>query len=243
MKKLYEKSELVFALLWIGAYVVGMSLCDSLSQRIGAEHAITAAIGLCTSVFLLFWLKKNGLLRRFGLCKADISSKAFLWYIPLAVITSRNLWSGVVPQYDAAGTVFFVLKMFSVGFLEELIFRGFLFQAMRRDNVKSAMIVSSITFGLGHIVNLLSGMNLLDNLFQIVSAVAIGFLYVSIFYRGGSLWPCVISHGLLNTCSAFANETVSIEEESILQAVLFLIVIGYTLVLQKTLPRKRQAAE
>ena len=31
--------------------------------------------------------------------------------------------------------------MFNVGFIEEIIFRGFLFKMMAKDNVKSAVIV------------------------------------------------------------------------------------------------------
>lgn len=58
-------------------------------------------------------------------------------------------------------TALYVLSMLCVGFIEELIFRGFLFKAMAKDGIKSAIIVSSITFGLGHIINLVNGAELL----------------------------------------------------------------------------------
>ena len=76
-----------------------------------------------------------------------------------------------------------------VGFLEEVIFRGLLLMSIARKNVKSAIIISSVTFGVGHIINLFngSGMDLVTNLCQIVFAIAVGFLLVTIFYRGGSL--------------------------------------------------------
>ena len=46
-----------------------------------------------------------------------------------------------------------------------------------RDNVKSAIVISSVTFGIGHIINLFngSGMELVNNLCQIVFAIAVGF--------------------------------------------------------------------
>ena len=47
--------------------------------------------------------------------------------------------------------------MLCVGFAEEVIFRGFLFRAMEKDNVKTAIIGSSVTFGLGHVLNLVNG--------------------------------------------------------------------------------------
>ena len=63
--------------------------------------------------------------------------------------------------------------MLCVGFFEEVIFRGLLFQALAKENIETAVSVSSVTFGLGHILNLLngSGMGLIANLCQIVGAV------------------------------------------------------------------------
>lgn len=90
--------------------------------------------------------------------------------------------------------------MLCVGFLEEVIFRGFLFTSIAKDTTKSAIIISSVTFGIGHIINLFngSGMDLLSNLCQIVFAIAVGFLLVTIFYRGGSLLPCILVHSAIN---------------------------------------------
>ena len=149
MKKLCEKSELGFALMWIGIYCVGMSIFDEISRSIGVESSASAVFAVVASLFLYFWLKKHGKLERFGLCKQTAPAKAFLFYIPLIVITSKNLWGGVAMHYDATGTVCFIVKMLCVGFLEELIFRGFLFRAISRDSIKWAVVVSSVTFGLG----------------------------------------------------------------------------------------------
>ena len=69
----------------------------------------------------------------------------------------------------------FVIKMLCVGLLEELIFRGFLFKAMCRESIRWAVVVSSVTFGLGHILNLVngSGMSLAENLVQIIKCTKI----------------------------------------------------------------------
>ena len=236
MKKLYEKSELGFALMWIGIYCVGMSIFDGISRSVGAESSATAVFAVVLSVLLYLWLRKYGIQECFGLCSPTVPARAFLFYIPLIFITSQNLWSGVELQYDATGTVCFVIKMLCVGFLEELIFRGFLFQAMRRDSIRWAVVVSSVTFGLGHILNLVngSGMSLAENLVQIICAVLIGFLYVIIFWRGGSLWPCIISHGVFNSLSAFSGGNESMYHI----VILCVLVVSYALVLLKTLPKE-----
>ena len=111
MKKFYEKSELGFALMWIGIYCVGMSVFDEISRNIGVESSASAVFSVAASLFLYCWMKKQGQLKRFGLCKPTVHAKAFLFYIPLIVITSKNLWSGAAMHYDAVGTVCFIVKM------------------------------------------------------------------------------------------------------------------------------------
>ena len=98
MKKFYEKSELGFALVWIGIYCVGMSVFDEISRSIGVESCASAVFAVATGMFLYFWLKKQDKLEHFGLCKATAPAKAFLFYIPLIVITGENLWGGVAMQ-------------------------------------------------------------------------------------------------------------------------------------------------
>ena len=246
MTSLYKKSEICFALLWIGIYCVGMSLFDNLSKAIGLENSVSAVFALVASVFLFLWIRKSNLTEYFGLRKTTAPAKAFLFFIPLVVISLSNIWSGFSLNYGSVQLVCFIVKMLCVGFLEEIIFRGFLFRAMSKDNVKSAIIVSSVTFGIGHVINLLngSGMNLADNIFQIIAAVFIGFLYVIIFYRGGSLIPCILSHGVLNLLSAFANSEAPETEVLIFRMVLLIVLVaGYALILLKTLPPKKATSE
>jgi len=128
--------------------------------------------------------------------------------------------------------------MLCVGFLEEIIFRGFLFKAMSRDSIKSAIIVSSVTFGIGHIINLIngSGMGLVANLCQVVYAIAFGFLFVIIFHRGGSLLPCIMTHSTVNALSVFSTAPETAAVEIVTALILTAIGIIYTLILLKTLP-------
>ena len=129
--------------------------------------------------------------------------------------------------------------MLSVGFLEEIIFRGFLFKAMAKENLLPAIIVSSVTFGIGHLVNLFTGggMGLLSNICQVFYAMSAGFLFVVIFYRGGSLIPCIIAHGLFNSLSCFMNyAAMTAMIDVIISLVIIIINVTYTLILLKLLP-------
>lgn len=241
MKKLYEKNELTFAITWIVIYCVAESLAYPLSERIGIESSAAAIINVILTVFLFAWVRKNGWMKRYGLCRGALPAKKFLWYVPLAVIVSHNLWNGVAQNRPAADTVCYVVSMFCVGFLEELLIRGFLFRAIAKDSVRSAIVISSVTFGLGHLLNLVngSGMELADNLYQVVYAIAIGFLFAILLVRGGSLWPCVAAHSGINMASAFVNAAgLQSWRYAALCAAEFIIIVVYTLILLKTLPAR-----
>ena len=201
LKKLYDRSELWFAIAWIVAYVVLASAGDNLSQALGIPKLVTLPILAVLSAGLFFFVRKHGLTRKYGLCKPQIASAKMLYYAPLILLLTANLWYGVGLNQPPLETVLYVLSMFCVGFLEELIFRGLLFQAMAKDGVRSAIVVTSVTFGIGHIVNLFngSGAELLPNLLQVMYAVAVGFAFVMIF-AGRRAWchassPTVFSMG------------------------------------------------
>ena len=114
--------------------------------------------------------------------------------------------------------------MLNIGFIEEIIFRGFLFKMMVKDNVKIAILVSSITFGIGHIINLLNGASFIPTLMQVFYAMAIGYLFVIIFYKSKSLLPCIITHSLFNSLSIFSIENTL----SLYIAPIFLIIVPIT---------------
>lgn len=239
MKKLYEKNELTFAIVWLVIYCVLQSLATSLDETIGIEYFASAFFCVLQVVILFIFIQKNNLMKRYGICRSVVPAKRFLYYVPLIILATVNLWNGIDIIYSPLGTVCRVVAMLCVGFIEEMIFRGFLFKAMAKNNIKSAVIVSSVTFGMGHIINLFngSGMNMVNNLCQICFAIAVGFLLVTIFYRGGSLLPCIFTHSAINTLNTFVNETGFTVEKQIMQCLIMIVLtVAYTLVLTKTLP-------
>ena len=228
IKKLYEKSEIWFTVVWIIAYVVLASIGDNISADIGIIKIVTLPILIILSVIVFIFVKKNGLSEKYGLCKSKISASKMLFYIPLIVLMTINLWRGVAMNVSPLESLLRVLSMLCVGFLEEMIFRGFLFNAMVKDGVKSAIIVSSVTFGIGHIVNLIngSGAELLPNILQVIYAVAIGFAFVMIYYKTKSLLPCIVTHCLVNATNTFANEATATSQSIIIKCAIITIIAG-----------------
>lgn len=243
MKKLYEKNELTFAIVWIVIYCVLQSLANSLNETIGIEYSASAVLCILQTIILFTFIKKNRLLERYGLCKSPIPARSFLYYVPLVIFATGNLWNGVAVNYSWMGSVCRIACMLCVGFIEEMIFRGLLFEAIAKENVKRAIIISSVTFGIGHIINLVngSGMNLADNLCQVIFAIAVGFLFVTIYYRGGSLLPCIIAHSVNNSLGTFSNEAGFTQEKQMVHTLIMIaVVVIYTFILTKTLPKNQK---
>lgn len=202
MNKIFEKHETLFCMLLIIIYIVVNSVCV---QNFGYTSSVSFIVNTILSVCLVgivLSLKKSAY---YGFTKVR-NSKKYLYFIPLAVIISVNLWNGFNINHSASEIIFHILTMINIGFIEELIFRGFLFRMMAKNGVKSAIIVSALTFGIGHIVNLLNGAAWIPTLMQICYATAIGYLFVIIFHKSKSLVPCIITHCLVNSLSVFNVE-------------------------------------
>ncbi len=205
IKKLFDKSEVTFAIVLIVVYVVGSSLMQRVSAMIGIQFLAEAVFNLILSIVLLVFIFKNKLAEHLGLCKSEVKAAKMLFYIPLFLVAFSSVLSGFAPQFDTVPLIARTFMMLFVGFLEEIIFRGFLFRGMAKDGLKSAVIVSALTFGIGHIVNLLNGYDITKSITQIVFAVAVGFLLVMIFIRTGSLIACIAFHSLNNICTGFSS--------------------------------------
>ena len=242
MTKIFKKSEITFAILWIVAYVIITSLADQLSETVGVTKSVTAVLHIAMSLILFFWIRNHNLSEKYGFCRSTAPAKRFLYYLPLIIIVSTAFWSGIKLQYGFPEALLYFISMCCVGFLEEVIFRGLLFKAIEKVNLKTAIVVSSLTFGLGHIVNLFngSGKDLASSMIQIVFAILVGFVLVLIFYHGKSLIPCILFHSANNALKVFSAEgNLTPQTEMVLNLVLIFVVLGgYSLYLVKAFSKK-----
>ena len=202
MKKIFEKCETLFCILLIIFYILSNMICI---QYFGLEDYRTAIINTIFSVLLIIIIIKLDRVTYYGLTKVK-NIKKYFYFIPLLLIVSVNLWGGINLNNSISDITFHILTMINIGFIEEIIFRGFLFKMMEKDNLKSAIIVTSITFGIGHIINLLNGAELIPTIMQVGYSISIGYLFVIIFYKSKSIIPCIITHSIMNSLSIFHIE-------------------------------------
>ena len=229
MKKIFERNETLFCILLIVAYILINSYCVN---NFGIDDYRSAIINTIFSLSLIILIKILKRTTYYGLTKVT-NIKKYLYFFPLLLLITVNLWNGININNSVSEIIFHIINMINVGFIEEIIFRGFLFKMMAKDSVKTAMIVSSVTFGIGHILNLLNGAELIPTLLQICYAIATGYLFVIIFIKSESLFPCIVTHCLVNSLSIFNVQNESMQYVSAI--FLTLVPLIYAKYINKTI--------
>lgn len=223
MSKFFEKHETLCLFILIAGYVIINSYCIN---NFGYTSSISFIVNTILSVVLLALIIIDKKTKYYGLTRVK-NAKKFLYFLPLVIIGTVGLWNGIDINKSTNEIIFHILTMINIGFLEEIIFRGIVYKSIEKDNQKLAIIISSITFGIGHIVNLLNGADLVPTLMQICYAITIGFLFVTIFNKSKSLIPCIITHIAVNSLSVLGVNSTGISTY-LIPIMLIIISISYT---------------
>ena len=220
LRTIAERYPLIFAIvvMIIGTVLTEIHAENWLKNYMDYQSAcyLTGIVeqGL-VSIFLVILLAKLGLLEMAGFTKP--SQWKQLWLIwPIFVLSVLN---GGTSPFDGTLTidttrplviVLFVLLFLSVGFVEEILFRGVMMTLLvnkwgnSRKGIYLAVIVSSLLFGLLHILNLIMGRyTLIAALTQTGYALFFGVFFGACMLRNNSIWPVIFAHALFDACGAF----------------------------------------
>lgn len=196
---------------WVVLYGTTYIAADMLSQAMGLQSWFPALAMVLYAGALLLWLLRTGQAQTLGLCPClNLTLKDTLVLLPLLAFPIYNLLSagGFSSSLSA------VLLMGSVSLVEEIFFRGALLRAFSRRSARFGILLTSVLFGLFHIVNLIGGADLRSTLMQMLCTFAAGLSYGAVTVRYRSILPCVAAHFLTNTTGlgvtpAVAQEGVS----------------------------------
>ena len=207
MTRLYRKSEWSFALLWIAVYLAGAGLAGMPAAPAGLPFLYPALFHGALAVFLPAWIRRNGLCEKYGFFLPRYPLSRAWFFLPLWAAAGFPLF--FCPALQPSAAPCFVVSLVCAGFLEELLFRGFLFRALEGAGPRRAVVLSSLAFSLCHLANWFGGRPLGETVLQMVFAAGAGVALAVLFYKGGSLLPCILFHSLNNALSAFAAPAVS----------------------------------
>ncbi len=242
MKRLFERNELAFALVWIVLYVVVFGNAGVLTESAVTNYALQVVVGVVMVAVLLVFARKNNLREYWGLVPFKGDWRKVLWFIPLIIAMSENVWLGFgLVEDNALATVLGIAAIGVLGpIMEELTMRSLLYRAMGKENALRAFIVCSLTFGVGHLVNLALGADIVRTLLQVVYATCIGFCFMAVFHTGKSLLPSIIAHIEFNSLSFFCNmDTTGSMMEYVSIVVVCIMCVWYGVYLLRTYCNER----
>ena len=123
------------------------------------------------------------------------------------IIAFFNSLSGIIFPIEGEGYTFSVAKLCVAGvlapILEELFWRMGVFGSLSRYNTVAAALISSLMFAMLH-----------QGQAGLISAFIAGVLYCYLYFRSGSLIPCILLHvtnnvlALLQSVSARVTLTI-----------------------------------
>ncbi|HSQ90417.1 type II CAAX endopeptidase family protein [Romboutsia sp.] len=131
-----------------------------------------------------------------------------IWFLPYIFLIvdmlyhfSQNIYLKYISfnSYTWITLIIIFIGTLLVGFSEEVIFRGILLNSLKSEgSILKAMTLSSVGFSIIHIVNIFSGMSLLEVCIQIIEAILLGFSFASLAIKLNNIWPIIIFHAIWN---------------------------------------------
>ncbi len=125
-----------------------------------------------------------------------------------------------------------ICQLFFVAVLEEILFRGFLFQQVylklktSKYRLTWALIISQTLFALWHIpVRIYEKNSLIDIIFGVFFLLIIGIFFAFLYIRTKNLFIVMIFHGLWNEKITFINSGQSVDYFPIILVLSIILVI------------------
>ena len=183
----------------------------------GFDAIFVAGAGeVIVSVLLFGLLSRLDWWKFIGLKASNAGGLKFVWLpllytlmlIALAAGLAQTSATPLIEVFEYRQLALLLLISFLIGFNEETIFRGFLFQGLAfRLGPFLTILLCGALFGMFHLVNLITGQPLDTTLSQVFQAGSMGFMYAALRLRLGSIWPLILLHG-------FWDFSVSIMQQS-----------------------------
>ena len=233
-----KKREFVISIGLIVAYVAGLLVWDKVVPT-SVEDSINTGIAWYYagfSVLFVAYLAVSRGWRRVGLVGRD-RTPAIRWVVVLYVIQAVLLAAFlglVLSVYDGPSKVmtFILINVVFIAFNEELLFRGFLWDSLSGLRPAPAILLTSLVFGLVHLINGVTGAAWNGVIVQVVFAAIGGLFDAVVRYGTGSLWPTILTHYLLDTAGSLCADTsmvgvgLGIQVLTVIAAILAVIIIS-----------------
>ena len=195
-----------------------------------------AIIWSCALLAIAFFLIKDHSVKGLGFRKPENGMAVrFLYYIPL-IIVALAAFSGGIMFDNSELFIPNLIFTLGIGLTEELYFRGIICN-MWKDTETKAIIISSVLFGLSHLLNVMGGAGLAETLLQMAFAFTYGVVMAFVILRTKSIWPCILLHAFHDFCGFITNEG-DMKLSIIVGTIQFVVLLAYCIYLMVRLRRE-----
>ena len=118
--------------------------------------------------------------------------------LPFLILPMLVLITSGIKAASANLVIWFTIYTFIVGFVEEGLMRGVVLHALLPIGVMRAVVLSSLFFGLGHLLNILQGASPSATIVQIIYSILLGIGFAGARLYSGSIWPAIVIHFLID---------------------------------------------
>lgn len=236
-------SKSMLGILVIYLFVGTSSAICSMNEMSQTGTRITQgiAVWLAAIVLIIYQKYKKRPMEELGLCKVSKEGLKHSYYcIPMIIVAALPYIEGP----HEGGIPYFLASFFmalGVGLEEELYFRGYVFNVWKSKPEKTAIIATSLIFGVTHMANLMAGQSFFDTVLQVVFAFVYGIIFILMYILGKSLWPCIILH-FYHDFSSFVSDETKMTLEYKIGVVQLIIMIIYMIMLIRQY-RKQQSSD
>jgi membrane protease YdiL (CAAX protease family) len=168
------------------------------------------------TLFLCLILKKLVPFITLGFTRKGLLKGLLLGWL-MIVMSFLNVNYFILKEYGitmppVTKMITFTLWMLMIGVFEEVLIRGIILNNMMKKwggtkkGIYLAVFMSSLFFGIAHLVNLIESPGLvIVTLAQVVYAFFIGVFFASVYLRSKNIWVVIIYHALMDFASYYTD--------------------------------------
>lgn len=241
LNNLYNRyGELYFSITVYVIYILSFTIMNFIDSLIPIPFIGTIIVSILIVYVLFSWMKTNYFFSRYKFRLTNIKAKYFLFYIPLIFVTFISLSLGIRIYFSPLFFILFTIYLILDTLIIETI-RAFLFNAIKKSNENVAIVICSLLTCFPDILNLFDVSSpLLSSLFSMIIAASMGFLYVTLYNRGNSIYPVLLCAFLSSLTQVFTPVDVSTLKLVLISIAQIIIAVCYALILTKTLPKSTE---
>lgn len=230
--------SICIALLMTFIIVVGnvISIITKMNLYLnGAGYYLILSIANIINILIAILLMKKSdySFKEYGfqkIKKTDISAAWFL--IPLVIeVVLPVICAGFNNELSVVYYLITLLFTVTVGFTEEMFFRGLILKYISIKGVRKAIIWSAIIFGIVHLSTALRGDNISVVIIRIIFAVLFGIVCAELVFLTKSIWIPIIWHAIHDFISYTTNATFTIGSLSTSTSVLIIELLQFFVLL------------